>query len=259
MALRTRLQELEHPPSLFEGVTNSASNIPASPPVTSASSSAEKVTLFRRLFVGRADVFPIRWENWKTGKGGYAPACANEWVKGVCNKPRVKCGECPNQAFIPVSDEIIERHLRGRNIGRSLSDDFVAGVYPLLPDQTCWFLAVDFDKENWAADALAVLETCLAKNVPAALERSRSGNGGHGLDFLFRARPRAPGPSTRRAINHCDHGASSGDRLRFVRSLLSKPRRDADRRVWKSDRPSVAARGAGEGQQPFRRQEPSPV
>jgi hypothetical protein len=93
-----------------------------------ASSSSAKVALFRRLFAGREDVFPIRWENRKTGKGGYAPACANEWVKGVCNKPRIKCGECPNQAFIPVSDEIIERHLRGDHGGRSSGDDFVAGV-----------------------------------------------------------------------------------------------------------------------------------
>jgi superfamily II DNA or RNA helicase len=176
IALRTRLEELERLPSLFEGRANSASKTATTSAVTSASSSAVKVTLFRRLFVGRADVFPIRWENRKTGKGGYAPACANEWVKGVCNKPHVKCGECPNQAFIPVSDEVIERHLRG---GRSSGDDFVAGVYPLLPDETCWFLAADFDKENWVADALAVLETCSTKGVPAALERSRSGNGGH--------------------------------------------------------------------------------
>src|SRR5271167_783703 len=141
IALRTRLEELERLPSLFEGRASSASNTPTTSAVTSASSSAVKVTLFRRLFGGRADVFPIRWENRKTGKGGYAPACANEWVKGVCNKPHVKCGECPNQAFIPVSDEIIERHLRGDHGGRSSSDDFVVGVYPLLSDETCWFLA----------------------------------------------------------------------------------------------------------------------
>jgi len=85
IALRTRLEELERLPSLFEGRASSASNTPTTSAVTSASSSAVKVTLFRRLFVGRADVFPIRWENRKTGKGGYAPACANEWVKGVCN------------------------------------------------------------------------------------------------------------------------------------------------------------------------------
>jgi hypothetical protein len=67
--------------------------------VTVASAAAEKITLFRRLFAGRTEVFPVRWENRNTGKSGYAPACANEWVRGVCGKPQVKCGECPNQAF----------------------------------------------------------------------------------------------------------------------------------------------------------------
>ncbi|MEC5292820.1 DEAD/DEAH box helicase family protein [Aurantimonas sp. C2-6-R+9] len=157
------------------------------PTVTTASSAIDKVALFRRLFAGRPDVFPVRWENRKTAKSGYAPACANEWVKGVCGKPQVKCGECPHQAFIPVSDDIIEKHLRGGDSLRPSGGDFVAGVYPLLPDETCWFLVADFDKENWAADALAMVETCRAKGVPAALERSRSGNGGH--VWLFFSEP----------------------------------------------------------------------
>jgi hypothetical protein len=93
-------------------------------------------------------------------------------------------GGCPHQAFIPVTDDIIEKHLRGGEGARGCGGDFVAGVYPLLPDETCWFLAADFDEESWAADALAVLETCQAKGVPAALERSRSGNGGHVLIFF---------------------------------------------------------------------------
>ncbi|MGA8988952.1 MAG: hypothetical protein WB500_00950, partial [Rhodoplanes sp.] len=156
----------------------SSPTIADAPGVMAASSTAEKIALFRRLFAGRADVFPVRWENRKTAKSGYAPACANEWVKGICGKPQVKCGECPHQAFIPVTDGIIEKHLRGGEGARGSGGDFVAGVYPLLPDETCWFLAADFDEESWAADALAVLETCQAKGVPAALERSRSGNGG---------------------------------------------------------------------------------
>jgi superfamily II DNA or RNA helicase len=147
--------------------------------LSTASSSADKIALFRHLFAGRHDVFPVRWANRKSAKSGYAPACANEWARGICGKPQVKCGECPHQAFIPVTDDIIEKHLRGGNGARALDGDFVAGVYPLLPDETCWFLAADFDEENWAADALAMLETCRAKGVPAALERSRSGNGGH--------------------------------------------------------------------------------
>ena len=176
--LEGRLVELERQPSLIVRAGNSASAA-AQPTVTSASATTDKIALFRRLFAGRPDVFPIRWENRKTGKAGYAPACANEWAKGICDKPQVKCGECPNQAFFPVSDEMIERHLRGGDKERLPASDFVAGVYPLLLDGTCWFLAADFDKENWAADASAMLETCRAKEIPAALERSRSGNGGH--------------------------------------------------------------------------------
>lgn len=149
------------------------------PSVTAASSTTDKVALFRRLFVGRADVFPVRWDNHKTGRSGYAPACANEWVRGICNKPQVKCGECAHQAFIPVSDEVIEKHLRGGGNPQPSASEFVAGVYPLLPDDTCWFLAADFDENTWAADASAMIDTCQANGIPAALERSRSGNGGH--------------------------------------------------------------------------------
>jgi hypothetical protein len=72
------------------------------PSVTNGSLSTDKVALFCRLFGGRTDVFPARWDNPKTGRSGYAPACANEWVRGVCGKPQVKCGDCPNKAFIPV-------------------------------------------------------------------------------------------------------------------------------------------------------------
>lgn len=170
LALEQRLAELMLAPV---SVSAGASTVT----VTSASPTAEKITLFRRLFAGRGDVFPIRWENSKTSRSGYAPACANEWAKGVCGKPQAKCGECPNQAFIPVSDAVVESHLRGE--GRSRGGSFVAGVYPLLVDETCWFLAADFDREQWAQDALAFLETCRLKQVPAALERSRSGHGGH--------------------------------------------------------------------------------
>jgi hypothetical protein len=144
--------------------------------VTNSSPASTKVALFRKLFNGRPDVFPVRWENRNSARAGYSPACSNEWARGICAKPKVKCGECSHQAFIPVSDEIIARHLRG---GNPRSGDFVAGVYPLLADGTCWFLAADFDKEAWVEDAGAFLETCQAKGIAAALERSRSGNGGH--------------------------------------------------------------------------------
>ena len=151
-------------------------------PVTMASATDDKVALFGSLFRGRKDVFPKRWDNLKTGKSGYSPACRNEWVRGVCGKPKVKCSGCPDQAFIPVTDEVIRGHLQGvepGKSGRSASPSFIAGVYPLLPDETCWFLAADFDKQSWVRDVQAFIGTCREKGVPAALERSRSGNGGH--------------------------------------------------------------------------------
>ena len=159
---------------------------------TTALSNAEKVALFHSLFHGRDDVFPRRWENSKTNKVGYAPACHNEWVRGICEKPRIKCGNCPNQAFVPVNDEIVRSHLQGRNIANpERAEPFVAGVYPLLTDETCWFLAADFDKQCWQRDALAFLATCRERGVPAALERSRSGNGAHVWIF---SRNRCPLP-----------------------------------------------------------------
>ena len=140
-----------------------------------------KVGLFRSLFRGRDDVFPQRWENPKTGKSGYAPACANEWKRGLCGKPQVKCSACPNQAFLPVTDQMIAAHLRGRGPSGAA---FVAGVYPVMPDDTCWFLAVDFDEAEWRRDVTAVAQTCRAWDVPVAIERSRSGNGAHAWIFF---------------------------------------------------------------------------
>jgi superfamily II DNA or RNA helicase/very-short-patch-repair endonuclease len=156
----------------------------ATQPVTSASTPADKIALFRSLFRGREDVYPRRFESRKTGKAGYAPACANEWVRGICEKPKVKCGECPHRRFLPVTDEVIRWHLSGRD---DLGRDFVMGGYPMLLDETCLFLAVDFDKESWQADAGAFVETCRTLDVPVALERSRSGNGAHVWFFFAEA------------------------------------------------------------------------
>jgi superfamily II DNA or RNA helicase len=107
-------------------------------------------------------------------------------------KPQVRCGECSNQAFIPVTDATIECHLRGEDrIRRNGRGDFVAGVYALLSDDRCRFLAVDFDGESWSRDALAFVASCGELGVPAALERSRSGNGGHVWLFFADAVPAA--------------------------------------------------------------------
>ena len=159
-------------------------------PVTNRSPAREKIALFRSLFRGREDVFPRRWENARTGMVGYAPACRNEWMRGLCDKPRVKCGVCSNQAFLAVTDEVIDGHLRGRH---------TVGVYPILPDDNCRFLAADFDKRTWRRDVEAFLAGCRSKRVPAALERSRSGNGAH--VWIFFAEP-VPAALARRLGAH---------------------------------------------------------
>ncbi|WP_329955943.1 TOTE conflict system archaeo-eukaryotic primase domain-containing protein [Cupriavidus necator] len=138
-------------------------------------STVDKVALFRRLFRGRTDVYPIRWESKSTGKSGYAPACANEWRAGVCEKPRIKCGDCGNRLLIPLSDKVIYDHLAGEH---------TVGIYPLLEDDTCYFLAVDFDEAEWRDDARAFVQSCSELGVPVALEISRSGQGAHAWVFF---------------------------------------------------------------------------
>lgn len=137
--------------------------------IHSQSSADEKIALFRHLFHGREDVYPKRWES-KNNNSGYSPVCSNEWNPAYCDKPRVKCNKCPNRQYVAVTDKVIYDHLAGKQ---------TIGVYPLLPGDLCWFLAIDFDGTEWVDDVSAFLETCLTLKVPAALERSRSGNGGH--------------------------------------------------------------------------------
>ncbi len=155
---------------------------PARPPTAppkdaerSVLSTDEKIALFRRLFRGRTDMYPVRWESKTTGKAGYSPACANEWRPGVCEKPRIKCGDCGNRMLIPLSDKVIYDHLAGEH---------TVGIYPLLEDDTCYFLAIDFDEAEWREDARAFMQSCVDLGVPAALEISRSGEGAHAWLFF---------------------------------------------------------------------------
>ena len=169
--LRRQLLQKDSPAQLMlniQGIT-----------VNNQSSQEEKIRLFRSLFKGREDVFPRRFENSKTGKSGYAPVCRNEWQAGICQKPKIACQECNFRAFVQVNDEIIRNHLMGIDPNDRFGRDFTIGVYPLLADESCWFLAADFDKSTWTEDAKTFLETCVSYQVPAVLERSRSGNGGH--------------------------------------------------------------------------------
>ncbi|EPG5456143.1 TOTE conflict system archaeo-eukaryotic primase domain-containing protein [Escherichia coli] len=143
---------------------------PSSVQRVSVLSTDEKVALFRRLFRGRDDVWALRWESKTSGKSGYSPACANEWQLGICGKPRIKCGDCVHRQLIPVSDLVIYQHLAGTH---------TAGLYPLLEDDSCYFLAVDFDEAEWQKDASAFMRACDELGVPAVLEISRSRQGAH--------------------------------------------------------------------------------
>jgi len=144
-------------------------------PESTSLSTEEKVALFRRLFRGRVDVYPVRWESKTSGKSGYAPACGNEWRPGICEKPRIKCGDCCHRLMLPVSDDVIFGHLAGKH---------TVGIYPLLQDDTCHLLAVDFDEAEWREDSRAFARSCEELGVPVALEISRSGKGAHAWVFF---------------------------------------------------------------------------
>ncbi len=126
-----------------------------------------------------------RYSPRKTKKAGYTPVCGNEWAKGVCEKPRVKCGKCPNRNLLPLTKDVIYRHLRCKD---PLGED-VIGVYPMLPDETCCFVVADFDDENWREDVKVLREICRDNGLDAAVERSRSGKGGHVWFFFIEPVP----------------------------------------------------------------------
>ena len=146
--------------------------------VNNSSDSTSKIKLFMSLFKGRNDVYAKKWENKKKGTSGYSPVCLNQWRVGFCDKPKTSCPKCANQLYETLDEHVMENHLRG---------SIVAGVYPMLPDETCHFLAMDFDEAGWQDDITMVREVCAEFDIPVGVERSRSGNGGH-LWFFFENR-----------------------------------------------------------------------
>ena len=131
------------------------------PSVDEASPNGAKIELIRTLFHGRPDVYALRWESSSSGKAGWSPAVRGGWRRAQASKHR---------QYLPMTDDVVASHLRGET---------VVGIYPLLPGDQCRLLACDFDGSTWALDALAFVDACRDLDVPAALERSRSGNGAH--------------------------------------------------------------------------------
>ena len=141
--------------------------------------SSENIQLFRSLFKAREDVFAVRWE--KGNKSGYMPAVFYDPYRFRAHK--MNGGTFQNfteKSYLKLTDEQIQKHLDGFH---------QIGVYPLLQDNTTWFLAADFDKANWQNEAITFLNACKEKDVPTYLERSRSGNGGHVWIFFDKPYP----------------------------------------------------------------------
>ncbi|NDY71467.1 helicase [Desulfobacter hydrogenophilus] len=204
-ALKAKIRELEPKPEIiishhkpdqsretliFGNLKNTATSQKSGTAVTSEkyasvisrySQSNEKIKLFMSLFKGRADVYAKKWQS-KKGATGYSPVCLNEWVPGICNKPRIKCSVCGNQSYGTLNKSVIEKHLRG---------EYVIGIYPMNPDETCHFLAIDFDKEGWKQDIAVIRNTCSEFEIPVAIERSQSGNGCHAWFFFEQKVPAA--------------------------------------------------------------------
>lgn len=138
-----------------------------------------QIQLFRSVFKGRDDVFAIRWE--KVDKSGYMPAYYFDPYRYRAHK--MKGGTFQNytdKTYLKLTDDEIAKHIKGEQL---------IGIYPLLPDNTSWFLVADFDEANWIDDARKFLKACSEKNIPAYLERSRSGKGGHVWIFFEQPYP----------------------------------------------------------------------
>ncbi len=189
--LRKQITELQQEKASILHIQETPSQPTGLPSVTNQSSQEAKIAIFRGLFRGREDVYPKRFESLKTGKTGYQPVCRNEWVAGICEKPKIRCFNCMHREFLPITDNVIRNHLSGVDPQDRSGRDFTIGVYTMLPDETCWFLAADFDKNSWQEDAQAFLETCKLFDIPVVLERSRSGNGGHLWIFFSKPVPAA--------------------------------------------------------------------
>ncbi|MGH7995467.1 MAG: TOTE conflict system archaeo-eukaryotic primase domain-containing protein [Opitutaceae bacterium] len=155
---------LARPKSLFEFASQKGDG-------AVALSLEEKVALFLELFGARRDVYPKFWENAATGIKGYSPAYKNDRQTGVSGK-----------IFLPLDERAVEEHLRGNQ---------AIGVYALRTDDSCIFLAADFDGDGWRENVLAYHEAAEKFGVTAAIERSRSGNGAHAWVFFAESVPAA--------------------------------------------------------------------
>lgn len=164
----------------------------------------ERIAHFTRLFKCREDVFPKFWENRTKATKGYSPACQVEWVRGICSKPKIKCTDCGNRVFIPFDETIVRRHLEGK---------ITVGTYAIREDDTCTFLAADFDKDRWQSDVAAYRDASRRLGIESYIERSRSGHGAHAWTFFGEPIPAKVAHQLGTII--LSHAIGENHRLRF--------------------------------------------
>ena len=187
----------------------------------------EQIDLFITLFHGRTDVYARRFIS-KAGNVGYSPACSHFWQYGLCPKregKKTKCFDCPNRSWIKLNRRLLREHLEGN---REDATD-VIGVYPMLPDETCFFLVFDFDNHDkrketdenegantdtaWIEDVNAMRQICINNGVDVLVERSRSGKGAH--VWLFFESPIAVSTARRFGMALLTKGAESVEQKNF--------------------------------------------
>ncbi len=184
--LRARIHELEQENARLKGYGSSSLCEPEPPKYGSGPMPPEwnrdaeiqrRLDIFRGLFRGREDVFAQRFVSSKTGKSGYQPVCKNRWSDG-CIEHKRKCEGCPFREFVPLDEAVIRRHL-----DKDAKETDVIGIYPILEDNTVYFLCADFDDKNcehgYQDDVLSYVHVCREWDIPAYIERSRSGKGAH--------------------------------------------------------------------------------
>lgn len=135
----------------------------------------DKIALFLTLFRCRESLYPKLWENHRKGIKGYSPACRNEWVRGICRKSKTKCSECPNNDFLPLDEQAVQNHLQGLH---------TIGTYAIRENNSCAFLACDFDEDGWQKDACTYQAVAESYGIQVCIERSRSGEGAHAWIFF---------------------------------------------------------------------------
>lgn len=182
--LRTRIVRLETELKATRGELERLTSLaspptPPQPPKTTSprpvvnkdSPAADKLALFRSLFVGRDDAYATRWTSKRTGKSGWSPAVRG----GFYTK------ETSDRDLLPLTDAVIAAHLTGET---DRTSDVHVGLYPMASDDTCRLLACDFDDGTWKSDAAAYASACADHDISCVVEISRSGEGAH-VWFFF--------------------------------------------------------------------------